>query len=71
MSIVAVSCIYGAIVGALTFWCPTYLAERLTQYTWLSEKAQYLLANIGFAVIVLISSICGTGLGAILLDKVE
>jgi MFS family permease len=68
VSIVAVSIVYGAIVGALTFWCPSYLLQRLQKFP-MTEQARTQLANLGFAVIVLVSSIGGTALGAIALDK--
>ncbi|KAL0487637.1 sphingolipid transporter SPNS1 [Acrasis kona] len=68
LSIVAVSVIYGAIVGALTFWCPTYLQERLSVYD-ISEANINKLSNLGFGAIVFISSVFGTALGALVLDK--
>ncbi len=63
------SAIYGAILGALTFWAPSYIMQRLASFEELSESTRKLIANMGFSLIVLISSIVATGLGGFLLDK--
>jgi hypothetical protein len=68
VSIVALTCIYGAILGALTFWCPSYLQMRLKKYNYSTEEITR-ISNIGFAIIVVLGSTFGTTLGAVLLDK--
>ncbi|KAL0482342.1 sphingolipid transporter Spinster [Acrasis kona] len=66
--IVIISCVYGAIIGALTFWAPSYILYRLEKFD-ISEEARLMAANIGFSLIVLVSSIVATGVGGFLLDK--
>jgi len=68
VSIVVISCIYGAIIGALTFWAPSYILYRLRDYE-MSEETRLIAANMGFSAIVLVSSIVATGVGGFLLDK--
>jgi Na+/phosphate symporter len=68
VSIVVLTCIYGAIIGALTFWCPSYLQMRLKRYGY-SQEDTARISNIGFGIIVVLGSTVGTTLGAVALDK--
>jgi MFS family permease len=68
VGIVLYSNLNGAILGALTFWCPSYFLHRLASQD-LSVAMQLTLANLGFAVIVLVASIVGTAVGSIIVDK--
>jgi MFS family permease len=68
VGIVLYSNVNGAILGALTFWCPSFFMYRLHNQD-LSEGMKLTLANLGFAVIVLIASLVGTALGSIIVDK--
>jgi MFS family permease len=67
--IVGVSCIYGAIVGALTFWVPSYLLARLANYHELSKAQQIALVSLGFSIISFIMSLLGTAFGAWVVEK--
>lgn len=69
VSIVGVSCIYGAITGALTFWVPSYLLERLSAYKELSKAQQVALVSLGFSFISFMASLLGTATGAFIVEK--
>jgi MFS family permease len=68
VSIVATSTQYFGVLGALVFWTPTYMLKRLEAFDY-SEDLRITLANLGFSIIIIITSIFGTGLGGIILDK--
>jgi MFS family permease len=66
--IVVISAIYGSIVGALTFWAPSYIILRLQNFD-MTDETRTMIANMGFSAIVLVSSIVATSVGGFLLDK--
>jgi hypothetical protein len=68
ISIVAVSAQCSGVLGALVFWAPTYILRRLEAFDY-SEETRTTIANLGFSIIIVITSIFGTALGGVLLDK--
>lgn len=68
VSIVATSTQYFGVLGALVFWAPTYIEDRLLSYD-LSKETRITLSNLGFSAIIIVCSIIGTAIGGILLDK--
>jgi MFS family permease len=69
MSLVLGKSQYIGVIGALSFWTPTWLQYRLSS-TKLSEDKQLLIANFGFSAVLIIASIVGTVVGGILLDRI-
>jgi MFS family permease len=60
---------YIAVIGSLVFWAPTWLLSRLESFSNMTDNKKLFIANFGFSVVLISTSLFGTFFGGFMLDR--